>query len=197
QGFPARAHPLKKCPNVKTCAAKEATGGEKTCQPVKSRDHDPHRDAIKRVALVAAMDARVVVGAPAAEETPVAVATRGVATPSPVPLAPSTAVTVTGTGNSGGGGGGGGSSTAAATLASAPCTPQNPVIVVASPSSNHQQPTGVPVTAVPRILSRNVNGTLLDDNLDPVLANDTGPAILASDDPLADKILTVSQSFCQ
>jgi len=105
------------------------------------------------------MDARVVVGAPAAEETPVAVATRGVATPSPVPSAPSTAVTVTGTGNSGGGGGGGGSSTAAATLASASCTPQNPVVVVASPSSNHQQPTGVPVTAVPRILSRNVNGT--------------------------------------
>lgn len=108
---------------------------------------------LPQVALVAAMDARVVVGAPAAEETPVAVATRGVATPSPVPSAPSTVVTITGTGNSGSGGGGG-SSTAAATLASAPCTPQNPVVVVASPSSNHQQPTGVP-----RILSRNVNGT--------------------------------------
>lgn len=102
------------------------------------------------------MDARVVIGAPVAEETPVAVVTRGVATPSPVPPAPGTAVI--GTGN-GGGGGGAGSSTAAATLASAPCAPQNPVVVVASPSSNHQQPTGVPVAAVPRILSRNVNGT--------------------------------------
>ncbi|KYN04442.1 NGFI-A-binding protein like protein [Cyphomyrmex costatus] len=110
------------------------------------------------------MDARVVVGASAAEETPVAVATRGVATPSPVPSAPSTAVTVTGTGNSSGSGGGG-SSTAAATLASAPCTPQNPVVVVASPSSNHQQPTGVPVAAVPRILSRNVNGTLVQTSV--------------------------------
>ncbi|XP_025074310.1 histone acetyltransferase KAT2A-like, partial [Pogonomyrmex barbatus] len=109
------------------------------------------------------MDARVVVGAPAAEETPVAAATRGVATPSPVPSAPNTVVTVTGTGNSGGGGGGGGGgsggSNVIATLSSAPCVPQNPVVVVASPSSNHQQPTGVPVTAVPRILSRNVNGT--------------------------------------
>jgi len=110
---------------------------------------------VPQVALVTAMDARVVVGAPAAEET-LAVATRGVATPSPVPSASSTAVTVTGTG-SGGGGGGCGSSTAAATLA-APCTPQNPVVVVASPSSNHQQP-GVPVAAVPKIFSRNVNGT--------------------------------------
>lgn len=59
----------------------------------------------------------------------------------------------------GGGGGGGGGGSIAVTLTSAPCTPQNPVVVVASPSSNHQQPTGVPVAAVPRILSRNVNGT--------------------------------------
>ncbi|XP_071576346.1 NGFI-A-binding protein homolog isoform X2 [Temnothorax nylanderi] len=109
------------------------------------------------------MDARVVVGAPAgaAEETPVAVATRGVATPSPVPSAPST----TGTGGNGGGGGGGGSSTAVATLASGPCTPQTPVVVVANPSSNHQQPTGVPVAAVPRIFSRNVNGTLVQTSV--------------------------------
>ncbi|XP_036140875.1 NGFI-A-binding protein homolog isoform X2 [Monomorium pharaonis] len=111
------------------------------------------------------MDARVVgVGAPAAEETPVAVATRGVATPSPVPSAPSctAVVTVTGTGNGSVVGGGGGGSTAAATLASASCTPQNPpVVVVASPSNNHQQP----VTAVPRILSRNVNGTLVQTSV--------------------------------
>lgn len=81
------------------------------------------------------MDARVVVvGAPTPEET--AAVTRGVATPSPVPsgAAPSTAVTAT-------------NGTVVATPASAP---QNPVVVVANPSGNHQQP---------RILSRNVNGT--------------------------------------
>lgn len=103
------------------------------------------------------MDARVVVGAaPAAEETSVAAAaaaaaaTRGVATPSPVPSAPSTA---TSNGN------GGTSANVVATLASASCASQNPVVVVANPPGNHQQPAGVSVAAVPRILSRNVNGT--------------------------------------
>ncbi|XP_025266111.1 NGFI-A-binding protein homolog isoform X2 [Camponotus floridanus] len=105
------------------------------------------------------MDARVVVGAaPAAEETSVAAAataaaTRGVATPSPVPSAPSTA---TSNGN------GGTSANVVATLASAS---QNPVVVVANPPGNHQQPAGVSVAAVPRILSRNVNGTLVQTSV--------------------------------
>lgn len=98
------------------------------------------------------MDARVVVGAPVAEETSVAVAvaaaaaatTRGVATPSPIPSTPSTPVTATSNGSGG--------TTVVATLASASCVSQNPVVVVANPSS-------VPVAAVPRILGRNVNGT--------------------------------------
>lgn len=106
------------------------------------------------------MDARVVVGAPVAEETSVAVAvaaaaaaatTRGVATPSPIPSTPSTPVTATSNGSGG--------TTVVATLASASCVSQNPVVVVANPSSNHQQSAGVPVAAVPRILGRNVNGT--------------------------------------
>lgn len=106
-----------------------------------------------QVAPVAAMDARVVVGAPVAEETPVAAtttvtATRGIATPSPVPSAPSTVPTT----------GGAGAGSAGAVVASASCTPHNPVVVVASPSGgNHQPPAGVLVAA--RILSRNVNGT--------------------------------------
>ncbi|XP_026828088.1 NGFI-A-binding protein homolog isoform X2 [Ooceraea biroi] len=110
------------------------------------------------------MDVRVVVGAPVAEETPVAAtatttvtATRGIATPSPVPSVPST-VAATTAGNGGGGGG-----AVVATPASAPCTPQNPVVVVASPSGNHQPPAGVPVAA--RILSRNVNGTLIQTSV--------------------------------
>ncbi|GAB1869137.1 NGFI-A-binding protein like protein [Camponotus japonicus] len=109
------------------------------------------------------MDARVVVGAaPAAEETSVAAAaaaaaaTRGVATPSPVPSAPSTA---TSNGN------GGTSANVVATLASASCASQNPVVVVANPPGNHQQPAGVSVAAVPRILSRNVNGTLVQTSV--------------------------------
>ncbi|XP_029173671.1 NGFI-A-binding protein homolog isoform X2 [Nylanderia fulva] len=99
------------------------------------------------------MDARVVVvGAPAAEETSAATTTvaaaaavtRGVATPSPVPsAAPSTVVTATNGGT-----------------ASASCAPQNPLVVVANPSGNHQQST-----AVPRILSRNVNGTLVQTSV--------------------------------
>ncbi|XP_072753258.1 NGFI-A-binding protein homolog isoform X2 [Anoplolepis gracilipes] len=109
------------------------------------------------------MDARVVVGAPATEETSVAVAvaaaaTRGVATPSPVPSStPSTVVAATSNG--------GGGTTVVATLASASCVSQNPVVVVANPSSNHQQSAGVPVAAVPRILSRNVNGTLVQTSV--------------------------------
>ncbi|XP_032664263.1 NGFI-A-binding protein homolog isoform X2 [Odontomachus brunneus] len=107
------------------------------------------------------MDARVVVGGSTAEDTPTVVAAataaRGVGTPSPVPSAPSNSVSAT-TGNGAGG--------AAATLASAACVPQNPssVVVVASPSSNHQQQAGV-VPAVPRILSRNVNGTLVQTSV--------------------------------
>lgn len=104
--------------------------------------------------MIVAMDARVVVGAPAAEETPAATA-RGVGTPSPVPSAPSSSTVTAATGNGGVGG------TVVATLtSSASCVPRDPssVVVVASPSSNHQQPAGV-VAALPRILSRNVNGT--------------------------------------
>ncbi|XP_050446041.1 NGFI-A-binding protein homolog isoform X2 [Cataglyphis hispanica] len=110
------------------------------------------------------MDARVVVGAPVAEETSVAVAvaaaaaaTRGVATPSPIPSTPSTPVTATSNGSGG--------TTVVATPASASCVSQNPVVVVANPSSNHQQPAGVPVAAVPRILGRNVNGTLVQTSV--------------------------------
>lgn len=133
------------------CTSLNATGSGRSGSPCSPRS----REQVLRTQLapVAAMDARVVVGAtPAAEETSVAVvaaaATRGVATPSPVPSAPSTA---TSNGNGG--------TTVVATLASASCASQNPVVVVANPSSNHQQPAGVPVAAVPRILSRNVNGT--------------------------------------
>ncbi|XP_070151672.1 NGFI-A-binding protein homolog isoform X2 [Polyergus mexicanus] len=107
------------------------------------------------------MDARVVVGAPVAEETSVAVAvaaTRGVATPSPIPSTPSTPVTATSNGSGG--------TTVVATLASASCVSQNSVVVVANPSSNHQQPAGVPVAAgLPRILGRNVNGTLVQTSV--------------------------------
>ncbi|XP_029659854.1 NGFI-A-binding protein homolog [Formica exsecta] len=113
------------------------------------------------------MDARVVVGAPVAEETSVAVAvaaaaaaagmTRGVATPSPIPSTPSTPVTAISNGSGG--------TTVVATLASASCVSQNPVVVVANSSSNHQQSAGVPVAAVPRILGRNVNGTLVQTSV--------------------------------
>ncbi|XP_014471277.1 PREDICTED: NGFI-A-binding protein homolog isoform X2 [Dinoponera quadriceps] len=102
--------------------------------------------------------ARVVVGAPTAEETPATA--RGVGTPSPVPSTPSNPVTAA-TGNGAAAGG------AAATLASTACVPQNPssvVVVASNPSSNHQQPAGV-VPPVPRILSRNVNGTLVQTSV--------------------------------
>lgn len=59
----------------------------------------------------------------------------------------------------------------AGALTSATCTIQNPVVVVASPPTKHQQPAAVLSTiptvptvsavtaAVPKIFSRNVNGT--------------------------------------
>ncbi|KAH0952165.1 hypothetical protein HN011_012085 [Eciton burchellii] len=118
------------------------------------------------------MDARVVVGAPVAEETSAVAAaavaatttvtaTRGIATPSPVPSVPGIVAT---TANGGGSGGGAGSGSAGAVVASpASCTPQNSVVVVASSSGNHQTPAGVPVAA--RILSRNVNGTLVQTSV--------------------------------
>lgn len=105
------------------------------------------------------MDTRVVVGvAVATEET--SVTASGVGTSSPILSTPSNAVTIAnavGTSSSSGGGGSGVGGVTV-TPASTPCTAQKSVVVVASPSSNHQQPGGV-VTAVPRILSRNVNGT--------------------------------------
>jgi len=133
------------------CIPLDAAGGAdarsgSSCSP----RYREQRELPLQVAPVAAMDARVVVGAPVAEETSAATAvavtaTRGVATPSPVPSVPATVAT-TAAGNGGGSG----------VVASTSCTPQNPVVVVASSSGNHQ-PAGVPVAA--RILSRNVNGT--------------------------------------
>lgn len=97
---------------------------------------------------------------PTPEETTAAVTTScGIGTSSPVASAPTN--TVTGVGGSG-------------ALTSATCTIQNPVVVVASPPTKHQQPAAVLSTiptvptvpsvsgvtaAVPKILSRNINGT--------------------------------------
>lgn len=106
-------------------------------------------------------------GGPTTEETAVAVTTTcNIGTPSPVPTTPINAVPGVG---------------GAGALTSTTCTIQNPVVVVASPPTKHQQsatvlstapviptvptvPTAVStVTAVtatvPKILSRNVNGT--------------------------------------
>ncbi|XP_076244913.1 NGFI-A-binding protein homolog isoform X2 [Calliopsis andreniformis] len=111
------------------------------------------------------MESRVIA---ASEETTVTVTTAcGIGTPSPVPTAPINAVP-----------GGAGA------LTSATCTIQNPVVVVASPPTKHQQsvlsavpsvpavPTVSAVTAVtavsagvPKILSRNVNGTLVQTSV--------------------------------
>ncbi|XP_076640058.1 NGFI-A-binding protein homolog isoform X3 [Colletes latitarsis] len=114
------------------------------------------------------MESRVL-GGPATEETTVAVTTTcGIGTPSPVPTASINAVP--GVGGTG-------------TLTSATCTIQNPVVVVASPPTKHQQsaavlstvpaiPTVPTVSAVstvnasvPKILSRNVNGTLVQTSV--------------------------------
>lgn len=111
------------------------------------------------------MESRVL-GGPTPEETTAAVTTTcGIGTASPVSTAPINAVPgVTGAG----------------ALTSATCTIQNSVVVVASPPTKHQQPATVLSTiptvppvptvpsvsavsavtaAVPKILSRNVNGT--------------------------------------
>ncbi|XP_043261321.1 NGFI-A-binding protein homolog isoform X2 [Colletes gigas] len=114
------------------------------------------------------MESRVL-GGPATEETTVAVTTTcGIGTPSPVPTASINAVP--GVGGTG-------------TLTSATCTIQNPAVVVASPPTKHQQsaavlstvpaiPTVPTVSAVstvnasvPKILSRNVNGTLVQTSV--------------------------------
>ncbi|CAK9808758.1 NGFI-A-binding protein 1 [Anthophora quadrimaculata] len=117
------------------------------------------------------MESRVLVGT-TTEEAIVAVTTScGIGTPSPVATAPINAISgIAGVG----------------ALTSATCTIQNPVVVAASPSTKHQQsnaalstiPT-VPVVptvsavsavtavtaAVPKILSRNVNGTLVQTSV--------------------------------
>ncbi|XP_012146108.1 NGFI-A-binding protein homolog isoform X1 [Megachile rotundata] len=118
------------------------------------------------------MESRVL-GGPTAEETAVAVTTTcNIGTPSPVPTTPINAVPGVG---------------GASALTSTTCTIQNPVVVVASPPTKHQQsatvlstapaiptiptvPTAVStVTAVtatvPKILSRNVNGTLVQTSV--------------------------------
>ncbi|XP_024228278.1 NGFI-A-binding protein homolog isoform X3 [Bombus vosnesenskii] len=103
---------------------------------------------------------------PTPEETTAAVTTScGIGTSSPVASAPTN--TVTGVGGSG-------------ALTSATCTIQNPVVVVASPPTKHQQPAAVLSTiptvptvpsvsgvtaAVPKILSRNINGTLVQTSV--------------------------------
>ncbi|CAL7949314.1 unnamed protein product [Xylocopa violacea] len=105
-------------------------------------------------------------GGSTTEETTAAVTTScGIGTPSPVAAAPINAVPgVAGAG----------------ALTSATCTIQNPVVVVASPTTKHQQPAAVLSTiptvptvsavsavtaAVPKILSRNVNGTLVQTSV--------------------------------
>ncbi|XP_043589926.1 NGFI-A-binding protein homolog isoform X3 [Bombus pyrosoma] len=103
---------------------------------------------------------------PTPEETTAAVTTScGIGTSSPVASAPTN--TATGVGGSG-------------ALTSATCTIQNPVVVVASPPTKHQQPAAVLSTiptvptvpsvsgvtaAVPKILSRNINGTLVQTSV--------------------------------
>ncbi|XP_060814433.1 NGFI-A-binding protein homolog isoform X3 [Bombus pascuorum] len=103
---------------------------------------------------------------PTPEETTAAVTTScGIGTSSPVASAPTN--TVPGVGGSG-------------ALTSATCTIQNPVVVVASPPTKHQQPSAVLSTiptvptvpsvsgvtaAVPKILSRNINGTLVQTSV--------------------------------
>ncbi|XP_061933672.1 NGFI-A-binding protein homolog isoform X4 [Apis cerana] len=117
------------------------------------------------------MESRVL-GGPTPEETTAAVTTScGIGTASPVSTAPINAVPgVTGAG----------------ALTSATCTIQNSVVVVASPPTKHQQPATVLSTiptvppvptvpsvsavsavtaAVPKILSRNVNGTLVQTSV--------------------------------
>ncbi|XP_012350272.1 NGFI-A-binding protein homolog isoform X4 [Apis florea] len=117
------------------------------------------------------MESRVL-GGPTPEETTAAVTTScGIGTASPVSTAPINAVPgVAGAG----------------ALTSATCTIQNPVVVVASPPTKHQQPATVLSTiptvppvptvpsvsavsavtaAVPKILSRNVNGTLVQTSV--------------------------------
>ncbi|XP_076749768.1 NGFI-A-binding protein homolog isoform X4 [Xylocopa sonorina] len=105
-------------------------------------------------------------GGSTTEETTAAVTTScGIGTPSPVAAAPINAVPgVAGAG----------------ALTSATCTIQNPVVVVASPTTKHQQPAAVlsaiptvptvsavsaVTAAVPKILSRNVNGTLVQTSV--------------------------------
>ncbi|XP_054016633.1 NGFI-A-binding protein homolog [Hylaeus anthracinus] len=111
------------------------------------------------------MESRVL-GGPGTEETTVAATTTcAIGTPSPVPAAPINAVP--GVGGTG-------------ALTSATCTIQNPVVVVASTPTKHQQspvvlssvpaiPTVSAVTtvtaSVPKILSRNVNGTLVQTSV--------------------------------
>ncbi|XP_071859737.1 NGFI-A-binding protein homolog isoform X1 [Bombus fervidus] len=103
---------------------------------------------------------------PTPEETTAAVTTScGIGTSSPVASASTN--TVPGVGGSG-------------ALTSATCTIQNPVVVVASPPTKHQQPAAVLSTiptvptvpsvsgvtaAVPKILSRNINGTLVQTSV--------------------------------
>ncbi|KAK9297244.1 hypothetical protein QLX08_008976 [Tetragonisca angustula] len=114
------------------------------------------------------MESRVLGATP--EETTAAVTTScGIGTSSPVATAPINAVPGVG---------------GASALTSATCTIQNPVVVVASPPTKHQQsatavlstiPTipAVPsvsgvtavTAAVPKILSRNVNGTLVQTSV--------------------------------
>ncbi|XP_066593390.1 NGFI-A-binding protein homolog isoform X2 [Prorops nasuta] len=89
------------------------------------------------------MEVRVVGGSGVSEDG--GATTQGVSTPSPVSVAPISSASATG-------------------APSASSNSNQAVVVVASPSNNHQPP-GVTPAALPRILSRNVNGTLVQTSV--------------------------------